>query len=84
MQGRREEAFHVRGAEAVQPPVTLTEHEGIVGPALGVVRNRVGVPRQHESVFSFPELRDQIGLAGPTGERLDPHVEAEPSRPLGQ
>ena len=84
MEGGREEAFHVCGAEAVQLSVTLGEHERIVGPARGIVGNRVGMPREHETVFALAERCDQIGLSGLTGERLDAHGKAEPGRPFGK
>ncbi len=84
MKGGGKEALHVRCAETMQLSVTLGEDERIVAPAIGIVGNRVGVPRKHQSVFALAELRDQIGLSGLTGERLDLHGKAKSSRPLGQ
>ena len=41
--------LHVRGAEAVEPPVGLRQLEGIVTPSLLVVWYRIRVASQHQS-----------------------------------
>ena len=84
MKCRRKEALHVGSAEPVELAVTLGQHERVVGPALSGVRDRVGMPRKHEPILAVPEGGNQVRLARPPRERLDPHRKPEAGGPLCQ
>ena len=84
-EGGREEALHVRAAEAVEDAVgALGELPGIRAPALGIGGHGVGVPAEHETALPFAHARDQVRLRRVPAQRYDLGTEADGLRPLGE
>ena len=83
-QGQREEALHIRAAQAVQPVVALGEGQGVTLPAALVEGHGVGVACQHQAAGPAPQGRDQVGFGAVCGNRLDLGAKPHIAQPAGQ
>ena len=72
------------GTEPVEASFALGQRERALRPVRVVVRNRVGMPGEHQSAGTGTQSRDQIRFARRVRQRLDGGLEAERLEPLSR